>query len=266
MRDYVHGYDGVEGARLLDQARTLEELLHAGTSYPPGSAVLEAGCGVGAQTVALARRSPGARITAIEVDAASLALAEARTRGAGFPGVAFLRADVRALPFPAASFDGAFVCFLLEHLRDPVSALREIRRVLRPGGTVTAVEGDHGSTLVHPPSEAAAEAVACQVALQRAAGGDALIGRRLTPLLREAGFAGVATVPRTVHADAARPELARDFVLRTFTAMVAGVRDAAMAAGLAEPDRFDRGLADLARAAEPDGTFSYTFFKATGRA
>ena len=68
MRDYVHGYDGVEGARLVDQARTLEDLLHGGLAYPPGSAVLEVGCGVGAQTVALVRRSPGARFTAVEID------------------------------------------------------------------------------------------------------------------------------------------------------------------------------------------------------
>ena len=265
-RDYVHGYDGLEAARLGDQARTLEELLHAGTGYPLGSAVLEAGCGVGAQTAALVRRSPGARLTAVEIDAGSLALAEARVRRAGLGDVAFVNADVLALPFPDAGFDHAFVCFLLEHLRDPGAALREIRRVLKPGGTLTAVEGDHGSTLFHPPSAAAEEAVACQVALQRAAGGDALIGRRLTPLLRGAGFPDAAASPRIVYADAARPALADGFVLQTFIAMVAGVRAAAVAAGLSTPERFDAGLSDLARAAGPGGTFAYTFFKATGRA
>ncbi len=55
---YVHGYSDRESARLLDQARTLTELLHGDTRYPPGSSVLEAGCGVGAQTVPLARNSP----------------------------------------------------------------------------------------------------------------------------------------------------------------------------------------------------------------
>ena len=60
---YVHGYSDREAARLADQAGSLAELLHAGTRYAPGSAVLEAGCGVGAQTVILARNSPGARFT-----------------------------------------------------------------------------------------------------------------------------------------------------------------------------------------------------------
>ena len=262
---YVHGYDGVEAARLRDQARALEQLLHSGLRFPAGSAVLEAGCGVGAQTVALARRSPGARFTALEIDPASLAEARERVRAVGIDGVAFLCGDVMAMPFEDGTFDHAFVCFLLEHLGDPGAALRHIRRALKPGGTVTVVEGDHGSTLFHPPSAAAAAVVACQVALQRDAGGDALVGRRLTPLLRDAGYRDAATVPLTVHADAARPDLVEHFVSKTFVAMVAGVRSAAVAAGLATPERFDAGLADLARSAGPGGTFTYTFFKATAR-
>lgn len=70
---YVHGYRAEENERLSDQAGTLVELLHGDTGYPTGSSVLEVGCGVGAQTVALAERSPGAHITAIDVSRASLA-------------------------------------------------------------------------------------------------------------------------------------------------------------------------------------------------
>ena len=57
--DYVHGYETRENVRLQDQASALVELLHHDTFYPAGSRVLEAGCGVGAQTVTLARNSPG---------------------------------------------------------------------------------------------------------------------------------------------------------------------------------------------------------------
>jgi methylase of polypeptide subunit release factors len=78
--DYVHGYSAREAARLVDQASTLSELLHAGTRYPPGSRVLEAGCGVGAQTLALATNSPGARFTCVDVSPESLAAARARAR------------------------------------------------------------------------------------------------------------------------------------------------------------------------------------------
>lgn len=261
---YVHGYDGLEAARLQDQARTLEELLHAGTRYPPGSTVLEAGCGVGAQTAPLARNSPGARITAVDVSAASLGQARKRITAADLANVRFLQADVQGLPFEDGSFDHVFVCFLLEHLRDPAAALAGLGRVLKPGGTITVIEGDHGSTLFHPDSTAARHAVWCQVELQRAAGGDALIGRRLHPLLRGAGLSRVQISPCLVYVDGSKPGLANGFVLKTFTAMVAGVRGAAIAAGLTTPERFDAGVAALRRTAGPDGTFCYTFFKAVG--
>ena len=261
---YVHGYDGMEAARLQDQAQTLEDLLHASTRYPPGSTVLEAGCGVGAQTVPLARNSPGARITAVDVSAASLGQARERVAAAGLANVQFQQADVYGLPFKDGSFDHVFVCFLLEHLRDPAAVLAGLRRVLRPSGTATVIEGDHGSTLFHPDNVAAHDAIRCQVELQRAAGGDALIGRRLHPLLQGAGFSEVRVSPRLVYVDGSKPSLADGFVLKTFTAMVAGVRSPAIAAGLTTPERFDAGLAALRRTAGPDGAFCYTFFKATG--
>ncbi len=261
---YVHGYDGLEATRLQDQARTLEDLLHAGTRYPPGSTVLEAGCGVGAQTVPLARNSPGARITAVDVSAASLGQARERVAAAGLTNVKFRQADAYGLPFDESSFDHVFVCFLLEHLRDPAAMLAGLRRVLRPGGTATVIEGDHGSTLFHPDNAAAHDAIRCQVELQRTAGGDAMIGRRLYSLLQRAGFEGVRVSPRLVYVDGSKPSLADGFILKTFTAMVEGVRSPSIAAGLTTPEHFDAGIAALRRTAEPDGTFCYTFFKATG--
>ena len=147
---YVHGYGEAEGRRLNDQAATLEALLHHDTSYPTGSAVLEAGCGVGSQTVPLVRNSPSARITCLDISATSLTEAEAQVRAAGLIPPAFRQGDMRALPFADASFDHAFVCLVLEHLADPAAALGELKRVLRPGGSLTVIEGDHGSVLFHP--------------------------------------------------------------------------------------------------------------------
>lgn len=265
MGDYVHGYDGREVARLEDQARILEALLHADTAFPHGSTVLEAGCGTGAQTVAIAQRSPGARITAVDVSAASLAQARARVLAAGFRNVSFHQADLRALPFAAASFDHVFLCFVLEHLPDPAAALAALHPLLRPGGTITVIEGDHGSIYFHPESEDARSAISCQLALQRHAGGDPMIGRRLYPLLAGAGFQAVGVSPRMVYVDASRPDLVDGFIRRTFTAMIEGVRESALAAGLTTPDTFDAGTRALRRTAEPDGVFCYTFFKAVGQ-
>ncbi|RFS83842.1 methyltransferase domain-containing protein [Actinomadura spongiicola] len=259
---YVHGYSGREARRLGDQADALADLLHEETRYPAGSRVLEVGCGVGAQTVHLLERSPGARITAVDVSRESLEQARERVT-ASCPGakVRWRHGDLHDLPFPDDAFDHVFVCFVLEHLPDPRAALAGLRRVLRPGGTLTVIEGDHGSVFLHPDSPHARAVIAHLVALQAAAGGDALIGRRLAPLLASAGYDRVRVSPRTVYTDRSRPALAQAVTLDTFTAMVAAVRDDAIAAGLTTPADWDRGVADLHRAAEPDGTFHYAFFK-----
>src|SRR5215471_7315457 len=111
--EYVHGYSGREQERLADQASTLTDLLHGDTHYPAGARVLEPGCGVGAQTVVLAARSPGAAFTSVDLAADSLAVAEQRVRDAGLTNVEFRRADMYDLPYADGSFDHAFVCFVL---------------------------------------------------------------------------------------------------------------------------------------------------------
>ncbi|MGW7580746.1 methyltransferase domain-containing protein [Kitasatospora sp. NPDC054768] len=260
---YVHGYARTETRRLGDQADTLADLLHAGTAYPAGSRVLEAGCGVGAQTVHLLAGNPGIRLTAADLSAESLARARARVAAqAPAADVTWHHGDLHRLPFPDASFDHVFLCFVLEHLPDPTAGLAALRRVLRPGGTITVIEGDHGSAFFHPESPAARRTVDHLVRLQALAGGDGLLGRRLHPLLTAAGFTRVSVRPRTVYADEADPALVEGFTRRTFVAMVESVRADAVAAGLTTPEDFDRGIAELRRAAGPGGTFHYAFFKA----
>jgi len=67
-----------------------------------------------------------------------------------------------------------------------------------------------------------------------------------------------------VYVDSSRPNLVDGFTRKTFTAMIEGVREEAIAAGLIHPERFDAGIRDLYRTAEADGVFCYTFFKGVG--
>jgi len=259
---YVHGYDSRESLRLQDQASTLVELLHADTAYPPGSIVLEAGCGVGAQTLTLANNSPKASIISMDISEQSVRKARRAAAETGLSNVAFCRADIFSLPFVPESFDHIFVCFVLEHLPRPVAALARLKEALKTGGTITVIEGDHGSAYFHPDSEAARRAIRCQVQLQARSGGNALIGRELFPLLSEAGFGAVRVFPRMVYVDAGRPRLVDGFIRKTFTAMIEGVREPAVSAGMIDEETFDRGVADLYRTTREDGVFCYTFFKA----
>ncbi|MBU2548800.1 MAG: methyltransferase domain-containing protein [Proteobacteria bacterium] len=262
--DYVHGYTPRENTRLIDQATTLTDLLHGDTVYPPGSRVLEAGCGVGAQTVTLVINSPEAQFTSIDISETSLNEARRRLAETGSDNVCFQCADIFRLPFLPESFDHVFVCFLLEHLAQPEEALRRLKALIRPGGTITVIEGDHGSAYFHPDDPDAHRAIRCQVELQARAGGNSMIGRQLYPLITGAGFDRVNVSPRMVYVDSSRPSLVEGFTRNTFTAMIEGVRDPALELGLVDEATWTRGIAALYRTAEADGTFCYTFFKGVG--
>jgi SAM-dependent methyltransferase len=258
---YVHGRSGREAERLSDQAMTLADLLHHDTRYPAGSRVLEAGCGVGAQTVILAKNSPDTRFTSIDISTESLGRAKTYTDKEGITNVDFRQADVYNLPGNLGMFDHAFSCFLLEHVPDPHRALLAIMDRLVEGGTITVIEGDHGSAFFHPDSPEAHQAIGCLVEIQKRMGGNALIGRELYHLLDDAGLRKIRVTPRTVYVDATRPLLIEGFTRNTFTAMVEGVRDQAIGIGLIDEATWEKGIRDLERTTARDGSFCYTFFK-----
>jgi SAM-dependent methyltransferase len=263
--NYVHGYSTSESQRLSDQANTLNHLLHHDSVFHPPGLVLEAGCGTGAQTVIIAPQNPQCSFISIDVSPDSLSKAEDGIKEKNIQNVRFQVADVFDLPFNDESFDHVFVCFLLEHLHEPVKALTSLKRVLKRGGTITVIEGDHGSAYYHPRSAAAQATIQCLIDIQASMGGNSLIGRELYPLLVTAGFASVSVSPRNVYVDASRPELVDGFTRKTFIAMVEGVREPAIGRGLISEGEWDKGLAELYRSANSDGTFCYTFFKAIAR-
>jgi len=89
-----------------------------------------------------------------------------------------------------------------------------------------------------------------------------MVGRELYPLLCGASYGSIRVSPRMVYVDASRPEWVDGFTRKTFTAMIDGVRAAALQAGIIPAEVFDQGIRDLYRTTEPDGVFCYTFFKA----
>ena len=263
METYVHGYSEREASRLQDQASTLADLLHHDTFYPAGARVLEAGCGIGAQTVILAQGSPRAEIVSIDVSQASIEAARSAVAALKVSNVSFRVADIFDLLFAEETFDHVFICFVLEHLGNPVEALKQLKKVLKPTGTITVMEGDHGSFYCHPRSREASLAVQCLIDIQAHLGGDSLIGRQLYPLLKEAGFHSIGVSPRMVYVDSSKPLLVEGFTRSTFIAMVEGVKKQALAFGMIDEKTWDKGIADLYRTTEDDGTFCYTFFKGT---
>ncbi len=262
-KDYVHGYSEREAIRLVDQAKTLATLMHHDTHYPAGSMVLEAGCGVGAQTITLARNSPEAIITSVDISKSSLDHAKKLILKEKISNVHFQEADIMKLPFDDETFDHIFICFVLEHLPNPVDALLSVRRVLRTGGSITVIEGDHGSCYFHPETEAAIKTWECLIKVQKDLNCHPLMGRRLYPLLEEAGFHNMLVDPRVVYVDASKPDLVEGFIKKTIIAMVEGVKEISIESGLIDINTWEKGIRDLYRSADPSGTFFYNFFKAT---
>ncbi|WP_414470190.1 class I SAM-dependent methyltransferase [Methanobacterium sp. ACI-7] len=262
--DYVHGYSDEEANRLRDQANTLSNLMHDDTVYTAGAHVLEAGCGVGAQTVMLAKNNPQANITSIDISENSIKQAKALVEQKGFSNVEFEQADIYNLPFKDETFDHIFVCFVLEHLPDPVGALESLRRVLKKGGSITVIEGDHGSCYFYPESKEAVKAWECLVECQKKLDCNPMIGREIYPLLKNSGFEDIQVTPKIVYVDSSKPELVEGFNKKTIIAMVEGVKDQAIGSGLISAETWKKGIKDLYKTTEEEGVFFYNFFKGTG--
>ena len=261
---YVHGYSEREALRLNDQAATLDDIIHNDSRFSKDSLVLEAGCGVGAQTKILATKNPDSNFISVDLSEDSIREAKGMIKSLGINNVELMQADIYNLPFNDETFDSVIICFVLEHLHNPTQALNELKRVLKKGGTIVAIEGDHGSTFFHPDSKYAYSAINCQIQLQKQNGGNSNIGRELYPLFKSVELTDISVSPRMVYVDASRPQLVEGFIKNTFTAMIEGIGEKAIKQGLVDNSTFEKGIKDLYRTAESDGVFSYTFFKGFG--
>jgi SAM-dependent methyltransferase len=187
MIEYVHGYGTPEQERLVEQAEHWRHrLIRDGTHLEPGTRLLEVGCGVGAVLAVLGQEFPGVRLTGVDIEPKQLEFARDHLERSGVEAT-LVQADALALPFGDESFDHVWMMWFLEHIADPPAVLREARRVLGPGGAITAIEVDY-STARAEPSTPAIEALFRAMVEGMAASGWSDAGTRLPGWLRGAGF------------------------------------------------------------------------------
>ncbi|RKN35119.1 methyltransferase domain-containing protein [Streptomyces hoynatensis] len=157
----------------------------------PGLDLLDVGCGPGTITADLAALVAPGRVTAVDSSPGVLDTARAEAAARGLTGVTFATADVRALDLPDGSFDVVHAHQVLQHLGDPVAALREMRRVCRPGGVVAARDADYATMTWYPQVPGLDDWLALYRRLARANGGEPDAARRLVSWARAAGFTEV---------------------------------------------------------------------------
>lgn len=159
----------------------------------PGMSVLDVGCGPGTITADLAELvAPGGRVTAVDASQEIVEQARAYAAERGLTRVEFAVADVHALDFPDDSFDVVHAHQVLQHVGDPVRALREMRRVCKPGGIVAARDADYAAMTWFPAAPGLEEWLNLYRRVARANGGEPDAGRRLGSWARAAGFTEIS--------------------------------------------------------------------------
>ena len=260
---YTHGHHpSVVGQHARRSAETDAEYVLP--HLTPGLSLLDVGCGPGSITAGLARAvAPG---EVVGVDLAPAIIEEARALHIDVPGLSFAVADGYALEFETGAFDVVHAHQVLQHLARPVDALREWRRVLRPGVLVAVRDADYGTMSPWPRSAGLDRFFEVYHAVAGSNGADADAGRRLAGWVHEAGYVDIE-LGATVKVFATRAEIENwgySWAERTAHSSLA---EQAVARGFASPAEIEELSVAWRKWAEaPDAFFMYVNVHVLGRA
>ncbi len=252
-----------QGMAALPWNTLLADTLNFDIIYPRGTRVLEIHYGSSAQTILLATNNPGAKFVSHDIsrypaDNIKKLLSRAKLRN-----VETSAGPLSSLPWKSGSFDHVFVSFALEAVKDLKATAAHLFSLIKPGGTITAIETDYGSCCFHPVTREATTAWHAMLRVRQDKCEHPYIGRQLFPLLKSAGFGYVNISQRTMYLDSRRSIQLGRFMHSTILPMIRASRRAAALKKFIAARNFTRGLRDIERIADiPEGTFFLTFFRA----
>ena len=210
---YIHGFSSDEQDRLYQQARVHEDIIFSQIDFANQTRVLEVGSGVGAQTQILLERFPHLKISCVDASEAQVGRAKKTLE----KQIAEKKVDIQVgdamnLPQAENSYDGAFVCWLLEHVKNPIGILKEIKRVLRPEGIIYCNEVFNSTFYCHPYSPSTLKYWFEFNDFQYSLKGDPFVGGKLANYLLAAGYQNVSTKVLTHQYDNRTPKKRAQFI------------------------------------------------------
>lgn len=206
---YLHGYDHEEQQRLLNQARLLEQTIYSTVDFSMCRNVLEIGCGVGAQSEILLRRFPNINLSSIDfmneqIRAAKKHIEDFKIFNSRWN---IQQMDAEHLQYEDQSFDGVFICWMLEHTKNPLLVLNEAFRVLKPGGLIVVNEVMNFTFFLDPYSPKIWQYWMAFNDYQYDQSGDPFVGVKLGQFLKKCRFNDIKTNVKTLHLDDRQPQL-----------------------------------------------------------
>lgn len=264
--EYLHGFDRREQKRLLHQARFLEPYVYSGIDLEFQKNLLEVGCGVGAQTQILLRRFPDLKIMGVDLNDKQIDAAKVELKAEIKEGrVKLKQADAQELDLPQKNFDAAFLCWFLEHVPEPLKALKKVRRHLRSGAKIYCTEVFNQTLFMEPYSPAYLKFWSQFNDYQWTIKGHPFIGGNLGHLLQEAGFTDIQTEIRPCHFDSREPERRAAFT-EYFYQILLSAEKTLVKEGRITPADMKAMKKEVERVKKAnDAVFFYAFMRATAR-
>lgn len=262
---YLHGYSSEEQQRLYKQARFMENKIYSDIDFSTVTRLLEVGCGVGAQSEILLRRFPHLFLTGLDYADKQIEQAKSFLSTVAYATDRYelLQGNAMDMDFASgAQFDGAFLCWVLEHIPDPTRVLSEVRRVLRPGSPVVITEVLNSSFFVEPYSPSVLQYWMRFNDLQYDMGGDPFVGAKLGNLLQSVGYKRIITEPKTYHLDNRNPAKRAEMIAYWTELLLSGLPQL-LEAGYVDTDLADKVKEEMRVVAKsPNAVFFYTFIQA----
>lgn len=264
---YLHGFSNDEQERLIKQALFAEYTVYQNINFSNVKKLLEVGCGVAAQSQILLRRFPNLHLTGIDLSDRQLETAKKNLAENPIAQGRYRiqKMDATRMSFNSAEFDGAFLCWILEHVPEPKKVLSEVRRVLALGSPIYITEVLNSSFFIDPYSPHTWKYWMAFNDYQYDQTGDPFIGAKLGNLLMQSGYKDIETTVKTWHLDNRHPQQRKEMI-DYWTELLLSASDALLAAQYVDQETVDGMKKEMSKvASDPDAVFFYSFIQAKAK-